>query len=63
MKNNDWTGGYNSVFKCLGAVGNSNGRREQHDYYATDPIALNYLLENGLLPHNIWECSCGEGHF
>lgn len=62
MKNNDWTGGYNSVFKCLGAVGHSNGRREQHDYYATDPIVLNYLLENGLLPHNIWECSCGEGH-
>lgn len=27
----------NNVFTCLGASNHSVGKREKHDYYATDP--------------------------
>lgn len=44
---------------------NPNAKREENDYYATNPhameIALPYL-ENIGLSHNIWEPACGEGH-
>ena len=59
---NDWIGGYNSVFKCLGGRGHGQEEREVNDYYATDPMAVDYLVENNLLPDCIWECACGEGH-
>ena len=38
--------------------------REQHDYYATDPIAIDVLINDGKseINHNVWECACGEGH-
>lgn len=58
----DWTGNSNSVFKCIGGTGHAKGDREIHDYYATDPNALNYLINENIIPHNVWECSCGEGH-
>ena len=58
----DWTGDYHSVVGCLGARNEAKEERVKHDYYATDPIAAEWLilLEN-LNPH-IWECACGEGH-
>lgn len=44
---------------------NPEAEREENDYYATDPkaieVALPYLKEVGLC-ENVWECSCGEGH-
>ena len=36
--------------------------REQHDYYATEPKALELLLEHEGFSDKVWECSCGEGH-
>lgn len=34
----------------------------EHDYYATDPRAVEILLENETFNHKIWEPACGEGH-
>ena len=58
----DWVGNTRSVVGCLGASNHSEGEREEHDFYATDPIAGEWLLRLEKLNHNIWECACGEGH-
>lgn len=58
----DWTGGFRSVVGCLGASSHSEGEREANDYYATDPIAAEWLIRLENLDKNIWECACGEGH-
>lgn len=58
----DWNGNGNSIFKTLGASNHTEKERQNEDYYATDPIAIDKLLKATKLPHNIWECSCGEGH-
>lgn len=64
--NKDWTGNRNSIFKCLGASNHTVKVREQNDYYATDPIAIDVLLNEGNMRtefhQNIWECACGQGH-
>ena len=36
--------------------------REEHDYYATDPRAIDDLLRYEVFNKNIWECACGEGN-
>ncbi len=36
--------------------------REQNDYYATDPKAMEKLLEYETFNQNIWEPACGEGN-
>ncbi len=36
--------------------------REQNDFYATDPKALELLLEKETFNKNVWECACGQGH-
>ena len=59
----DWTGNKNSIFKTLGASSHTEKEREENDFYATDPKAVELLLDledfsNGV----IWECACGEGH-
>jgi hypothetical protein len=61
MENKNWTGNSNSIYKTLGASNHTDKDREENDYYATDPIAAELLLENEEL-NTIWECSCGEGH-
>lgn len=63
----DWTGNKKSTFVMLGASNHSEKERENNDYYATDPKALEIFLdklkEDGIKLHNyIWECACGEGH-
>lgn len=35
----------NSIFTTLGASNHALEEREQHDYYATDPKAVELLLE------------------
>lgn len=59
---NDWTGNKNSIFKTLGASNHVEAEREKHDYYATDPKAVEMLLEHEYFAPYIWECACGEGH-
>ena len=58
----DWTGNQNSIYKTLGASNHTDKERETNDYYATEPKALELLLELETFNKNVWECACGEGH-
>jgi hypothetical protein len=61
--NKDWTGNKVSYITTNGFANNRVGDREGNDYYATEPKAVELLLELedfSNLP--IWECACGEGH-
>lgn len=47
----------------LSTVGISkNVIREDNDFYATNPKAMEKLLEFETFNENIWECACGEGN-
>lgn len=50
------------VFVTLGASNHTMNPRAENDYYATDPRAVELLLEKEEFSNNIWECACGEGH-
>lgn len=57
MSNKDWVGN--------ASVRNCNVRRadaEPNDYYATEPRAVELLLEQEEFAEKIWEPACGEGH-
>jgi hypothetical protein len=42
---------------------NPNSKREENDFYATNPVALKlFLKEFKELNNCVWECACGEGH-
>ena len=58
----DWTGNAKSIFTCNGASNHSQSERETQDYYATDPKAIEMLLELETFSPYVWECACGEGH-
>lgn len=58
----DWTGNYNSIYKTIGASNHTDNEREINDYYATDPKAVEILLEQEQFSSYVWECACGEGH-
>lgn len=58
----DWTGDYHSVCGCLGARNECKEDREENDYYATRPDAVEWLMKLEGLSPKIWECACGEGH-
>ena len=45
----------NSIFTTLGASNHALEEREQHDYYATDPKAVELLLELEPFAPVIWE--------
>ena len=61
-KKKDWVGGNASVFISLGATNHSETDRQEDDYYATDPIAIDKLINAGAELNNyIWECACGGG--
>lgn len=62
MENKDWTGNYNSIYKTIGASNHTEEEREKNDYYATDPKAIDMLLEHETFSEFVWECACGEGH-
>lgn len=62
MSNKDWNGNSNSIYKTLGASNHTEKEREVNDYYATEPKALELLLEQESFCKYVWECACGEGH-
>lgn len=62
MKEKDWTGNFNSIYKTLGASNHTDAEREKHDYYATEPKAVEILLQKEKFHPYVWECACGEGH-
>ena len=58
----DWTGDFRSIYRTIGASNHSLNERQIHDFYATDPKALQLLLHEESFALNIWECACGQGH-
>ena len=58
----DWNGTANSIFKQLGASNHCEDEREENDYYATDPKAIDDLLKYEKFDKNIWENASGGGH-
>ena len=58
----DWTGNSKSAFVQLGASSHTEQEREENDFYATDPKAIDDLLKHETFNKNIWECACGQGH-
>jgi len=60
-KSKDWTGNKTSIFTTLSASSHSEFERQEDDYYATEPKAMELLLEQEDF-ENVWECACGEGH-
>lgn len=46
----------------IGAHNLSSEERQNEDFYATDPIAAEWLMKIEKLNNNIWECACGGGH-
>lgn len=63
MMSKDWIGNKKSTFVTLGASSHSQTPRQEHDYYATTPQAIDAL--NRIMPLEglyIWEPACGGGH-
>ena len=58
----DWTGNATSIYATHGASNHSEGDRANLDYYATDPEAVEKLLEKEDFFHYIYEPACGGGH-
>ena len=63
----DWTGNNKSKYVMLGDSNHSDKERQNDDFYATNPHALEILLKalkrDGIELHKyIWECACGQGH-
>lgn len=58
----DWTGNAKSIFTCNGASNHTEDERQEHDYYATEPKAMELLLQEEQFTSVVWECACGEGH-
>ena len=54
----DWTGTKQFIASC----NNRKINAEQNDYYATEPRAVELLLQNETFNHYIRECACGAGH-
>ena len=61
-KNKDWTGNQTSIYKTLGASNHTEKDREENDFYATEPKAIDLLCEVEKFHEWILEPACGEGH-
>ena len=62
VRKKDWMGNQNSIFKTLGASNHTDKERENDDFYATDPYAIDVLCEVEEFDGRIWEAACGQGH-
>lgn len=58
----DWVGDSKSVFRVIGASNHSLTKREENDYYATDPKCVEDIVKLVDFNNHIWEPACGEGH-
>ena len=57
MQFKDWVGNQKSVYTTLGTSNHTDKEREQHDYYATDPKAMELLLaEETFAPRDLGVC-------
>lgn len=62
MESKDWIGNKAATFATLAASNHSKLNRADRDYYATEPRALELLLDLEKFDKLIWECACGGGH-
>jgi hypothetical protein len=62
IKNKDWTGNQTSIYKTLGASSHTESDREENDYYATEPKAIDLLCQVEKFHELVLEPACGEGH-
>lgn len=51
-----------SIYATIGASNHSVSDRGVDDYYATDPKALEALLQFEVFHEKVWEPACGGGH-
>lgn len=58
----EWNGTPESIFKQIGASNHTKDKREENDFYATNPKAIDDLLKRESFSNHIWECACGLGH-
>lgn len=63
MSNKDWTGNSNSIYKTLGASNHTEKERETNDYYATEPKAMELLLEKEKFSPVVWGKRCRRRSF
>lgn len=52
-----------SIFTRNGASNHTDRERQNEDYYATDPIAIDKLCAVEKFTPTVWECACGGGTF
>lgn len=57
----DWTGDTHGVFVTVGSSNHSKEERQKEDFYATDPVAAEWLLKLEKIEGPIWEPCCGNG--
>ncbi len=57
-----WKKDSGSIFITLGASNHTDKEREQDDYYATDPVAIDKLLTVETPSLCVWEPAVGGGH-
>lgn len=51
-----------NIFKCIGASNHCKDEREENDFYATEPKAIDCLFEVEKFARDIWEPAAGMGH-
>jgi hypothetical protein len=59
--NKDWVSNKTSIVSTSGFHNLSKHERHEVDFYATNPEALEKLLQYEKFS-NVWECACGNGH-
>ena len=57
----DWSGNNKSIWMALGASNHTDHERQNEDFYATDPKALELFYPKFPLHRKVWECACGSG--
>ena len=62
MQVKDWVGNSKSTFVTNGASNHSTSEHEENDFYATEPKALELLLDMEEFDPYVWEPACGKGH-
>lgn len=61
-KNRDWSGNTKAMFVCNGDSSHAKENREENDFYATEPRAVEELLERESFSKTILEPCVGKGH-
>lgn len=58
----DQTSNSKTAFITIRASNHSELERVEHDFYATEPKAIDELYKVIGVPEKVWECACGAGH-